>query len=224
MARSYRHSNLMVHYSMHSRRLVHTTTITWLQWALLTPTCLLLDSGSGSSLLRQLVVGGGGLSNSSTANLTAPGLLYWYSVEETHLYYMLYEGIYQACFLKEVETQHIADRNEKYCHGTVWDASVQRYANITLKQEKCEENNFSLPFSTHFSKKENRLYSYNCCQMAQNKWPCRGKVVSVQIKKKTAWSGHIPILTDCTRFVGRLSFIVLSESEQSTAHPHTHMS
>lgn len=52
----------------------------------------------------------------------------------------------------------------------------------------------------------------------------RGKAVYAQMKKKTARFRHTPILTDHTRFVGRLSFIVLSESGQSTAHPHTHKS
>lgn len=90
--------------SMHSGGLAQTTTITWLQWVPPTPTCLPLVSGSGSSLLRQQAVGGGGcLPNSSMANLTAPGPFCWYSVEETHLYYMLYGGIYRACSLEEIE-------------------------------------------------------------------------------------------------------------------------
>lgn len=29
---------------------------------------------------------------------------------------MLYEGIYQACSLKEVKIKDIAGRKEKYCH------------------------------------------------------------------------------------------------------------
>ena len=70
--------------------LAHTTTITWPQWVLLTPSCLPLDSGPGSSLLRQLAVGGGGLPNSSTANLTAPGPLLIQCSGDTFILYALW--------------------------------------------------------------------------------------------------------------------------------------
>lgn len=74
--------------SVHSRGSAHTSTITRLQWVLLTPGCLQLDSGSGSSLLRQLAVGGE-LPDSSTANLTAP-VPFADTVERRHIYIIFF--------------------------------------------------------------------------------------------------------------------------------------
>lgn len=61
----------------HSGRVAHTNTTTPLERVLLTPSCLPLD-GSGSSLCRQLAAGEGGPSDSSRANLSAPGSSAWY--------------------------------------------------------------------------------------------------------------------------------------------------
>lgn len=137
--------------SMHSRRLVHTTTITWLQWVLVTPTCLLLDSGSGSSLLRQLVVGGGGLPNSSEDNLTALGP-FTVTVKRSHIYIICFmRGFTRPVFLKEVEIKHSVDRTEKV-GGRQWGMHQYHNSDRYCGQVKfkCEENNFNLPFFFFF--------------------------------------------------------------------------
>lgn len=68
----------------------------------LQPNSLQVDSGSGSSLLREWAAGGGGLLNSSTANLTSPGPLSD-TTKTRHICIMAYGRIYQACYFKEVK-------------------------------------------------------------------------------------------------------------------------
>lgn len=105
--------------STQSRRFVHTSTHFWGFWK---PTCLQLDSESGSSFLREWAAGGGGLPNSSTANLTSPGPLSD-TMKRRPIGITAYERICQACFFKEIkiklsrqEWQMVLQNNGRYPH------------------------------------------------------------------------------------------------------------